>query len=348
MTEVAVVGCGYAGRAHLDAYRAMPRVRVAAVCDTDAERAERATAEIDGGAATYTDVAALLHEVRVDVVSVCVPPVAHRDVTVAALRARAHVLCEKPLAMNAREVQEMYDAADSAGRQLAAIFNMRWTPEVKRLRELVAGGAVGRVVSSRAWAFGPEIPWWGIHWHRAISGGGFVASTAVHVLDAALWVAGYPSAPTAVTATYAQLYPEKRGDSAPSEQAAAMFDTEDTAAALVRFADESWLTLEGGWVCDVPEDRSGVEVVGIRGTVRSDPLSAMYEENGQVVDRTPDDVPATSWEDSINANLRDAISRLERGDEPLVPRDEALTLQRIVDSMNRSAEVGREVEVEQA
>ena len=96
--KIAVVGAGFAGRVvHLPGYRAS-LVPVAALCDLDEERA-RALAKEHSIPQVYTDWRAMLAEVQPDIVSVCLPNVFHHELTIAALEAGAHVLCEKPLAI---------------------------------------------------------------------------------------------------------------------------------------------------------------------------------------------------------------------------------------------------------
>lgn len=239
----------------------------------------------------------------------------------------------------------MYAAAHAAERTIGVGFALRWMVAMREARRVVEAGTLGRVVSARARALGRDIPWWGIHWQKRVSGGGFVASTAVHVLDAALWVAGFPSEPTRVSASFARLYPEKRPDSAPSPAAAEAYDTEDTAAAHVRFADRSWLMLDGGWLCDVPNEESTVEVVGVAGTMSVDPLWLVLERDGVPVDATPH-LPDDDYSAALAAGVKDAAERVRDGSPPFVPEREVLAVQAIVDAIYRSAEAGHEVGVE--
>ena len=140
----------------------------------------------------------------------------------------------------------MVAAARRANRFLTVGFNMRFLPAAGALRGFVGEGKLGKPLYTRAWALATDIPWWGKHYVKAVSGGGVLASTAVHVLDLALWVAGSPE-PVSVSASMTRVFPRKRATTAPSSEAAASYDVEDLLSGHLRFADGSWMTLEAGW-----------------------------------------------------------------------------------------------------
>jgi predicted dehydrogenase len=350
--RVAVVGCGAIGRRHLAAYRRLDGVEVTAVCDLDAPRREAAARE--SGGKEFADHQSLLDARSYDLVSVCTMPVSHHEIATAALAAGANVLCEKPPAMNAAEVAAMATAAKDAGRFLTFGFNMRQLPNARLLRRFVEEGSLGRPVYTRAWTFATDIPWWGKLYVKQISGGGVLASTAVHILDLALWVAGGPR-PVTASASMARLFPGKRGATAPDADAAASFDVEDTLTGHVRFADGSWLTLEGGWSWDRLDYTYSFEMTGERAAIRLDPLQVVAERDGLPVDVTaellsapcsPADGSMDHWTRAIEAEIADAVAAVREGRSPLVRADEALTVQAVVDALYRSAELGREVSVE--
>ena len=342
--RVGVIGCGVQGRIHLDQYRQIEDVDIAAVCDLDPARAEAVAREY-GAARVVTDYQALLAGDPLDLVSVCTMPDTHAAVAIAALQAGAHVVCEKPMARHAGEAARMIEAARAARRMLTVGLNMRYMAAAGWLRRHVAEGGIGRVTHTHAWSYDTGVPWWGKHYVRALSGGGIVASTAVHVLDLALYVAGYPE-PVTVSATTARLFPGKRGGTAPSPDALTSYDVEDQAAALLRFADGSSLTLHAAWCHDREAGSTGFEMIGTAGAVAW-PLRVTAERDGQPVDLTPPDVPATGWSDSVRLQLADAIARARAGEPGLVTPRQALTLQRIVDAIYESAARGREARLEE-
>lgn len=347
MLRVGVIGCGRQGRIHLEDYAAIQDASIIAVCDTDAARAIEVAEAF--GATPYHNHHEMLERERLDLVSVCTIVSAHRDIVVATLRAGVAVLCEKPFALNSAEAEEMAAVARESGQLLTVGFNLRFLPTAQHLREVSARGELGVIRSLRGWCRQSTIPWWGAHYTKALSGGGVLATSMVHFLDLALWIAGFPT-PAGVSGAGTSLFPARGGPGAPNGHVAARFDVEDLAAAFVRFAEGSWLALEGGWVYP-GEDDYGVELVGELGHINLAPLRVMIEEHGQLVDRTPDlgeaaGLPSISAAEFLQS-IRDEIfhfMRCVRGEAaPLVTLDEALAVQRLTDAIYSSVASGREV-----
>ena len=349
--KVAVVGAGFQGRLHVEHLSAIEDVEVVAICDTDAARAAAVGAAF-GITHVYDDYRRLLDAHHLDLVTVCTMPFLHREMTVDALAAGAHVLCEKPLAMNATEGRAMLDAAAAAGRLLTVGFNMRHTRSAQILKRFVDSGRFGPPVYTRAWAKASQIPWWGQHYRRNISGGGALAATAVHLVDLAIWLAGNPT-PTTASASMRRLFPTKRGSTAPDEAAAVAFDAEDLISAHVRFDNGFWLTVEGSWIDNrpsvdgVPSWDYSLDAVGERAQIQLDPLVINVEDvRGDIVSALdPHEVPGVSFPDSAAALIVDVVDAIRRSRPPLVRAEEALVVQAIVDAIYRSANRAQEVEV---
>ena len=119
--RVAVIGCGMiANSAHIPAWQSQPGAEVVGVMDSDLGRA-KATAGKHAIPGVFDDVDKMLGELSPDVVSVCTPAGCHKAHAVAALRAGAHVLCEKPLSITSEEASEIFRGAEETGRQLLAV-----------------------------------------------------------------------------------------------------------------------------------------------------------------------------------------------------------------------------------
>ena len=340
--RVAVIGCGRQGTFHLEAYQGIEDVEIAAVCDQDPVRAAVAGERFD--AVTYSRYVELLEAGPFDLVSVVTMPVTHREIVVSALEAGAHVLCEKPMAMNLGEAHEMAEAARRSGKTLTLGYNMRHMGSSRFLRQLVEGGELGRPLYTRTWCLDNAVPAWGKHHVRALAGGGVFMADAGHVLDLALWTAGYP-APTTVSASSTRVFPRKRASAVPVEEAAA-YDVEDLASAHIRFADGSWMTLEVAWGWDAPEPSYSFEMIGERAGIRHDPLRVVREVGDEPVDVTPAGVADTDWDASVRHEIEAVVRSLVDGTAPIVRLEEALTVQAIVDACYRSAETGRQVDVQ--
>jgi predicted dehydrogenase len=271
-------------------------------------------------------------------------PVTHREIVVASLQGGAHVLCEKPMAMDASEAEAMVRAAEAGRRTLSVGFNMRWMGSAQFARRFVDEARLGRPEYARVYALANDIPWWGKHYVKALSGGGVLASTAVHVLDLLLWVIGYPP-PLAVSASMRRRFPERRGSTAPSSEAAAAHDVEDLLSAHVRLDGGMALTLEAAWAYDALRSRYGFELSGSLGQLQFDPLAVIVEENGQPVDATPRGVADTDWPASVRREIADVVRAVREGRPPLVSASEALAVQRLTDALYKSGASGREVQL---
>ena len=337
-----VIGCGHQGTYHLEAYAGIPDVEIAAVCDADPARAQRAAERFS--AVPYTRYEDLIAAGGLDLVSIVTMPSTHREIAISALRAGSHVLCEKPMARNLAECLEMAAAASESGKTLTLGYNMRQMGSSQYARSLVASGELGPIVSMHAWCLDTAIPAWGPHYSRALAGGGVFMADAGHVLDLALFIAGYPR-PTTVTASAARMFPHKRSGTLPPERHGD-YDVEDHAAGHVRFADGSWLTLQLAWGWDAVAPSYSCELMGRRGGLRHDPLRFVREIDGAPVDVTPEGVADIDWDSSVRRGVEQVVAAVRTGAEPVVALEHALTVQAIVDACYRSLESGREVDVE--
>lgn len=154
--RVGVIGCGsIARKRHLPEYRVNEKVEIVAVCDLLAERAAETADEY--GAASYTDYKELLQHPEIDAVSVCLPNYLHAPVTIAALEAGKHVLCEKPMATSIEEAEAMNLAAKKFGKTLMIAHNQRFVASHQRAKELIDIGEIGKIYSFRT-AFGHPGP----------------------------------------------------------------------------------------------------------------------------------------------------------------------------------------------
>ncbi len=177
-----LIGCGGIGALRAAALAASPGMPLVAVSDTDGARA----AAVAGGhkAKVEADWRGLLLRPDIDAVIVSTPPNLHAEMTIAALQAGKHVLCEKPLARNPDEGRAMVAAAREAGRHLATGFNYRFYPSVLRASELLASGMIGELDHVRSYAGysarDHNPPW--VH-DAEMMGGGALRDNGIHLID---------------------------------------------------------------------------------------------------------------------------------------------------------------------
>jgi predicted dehydrogenase len=204
--RVGIVGFGFMGRQHLKCYRGLRGVRVAAICDSDKTRlkgSEKIEGNIGGDAAAldlgdiaiYTDFEKMLAEEQLDAVSITLPTFMHRDFTIRTLDAGAHVLCEKPMAMNVEQCEDMIAAAKTNKRILQIGHCIRFWPEYAKAKQIMDSGKYGDVLAAsfRRVSTVPGWSWknWLIH---AKQSGGAIMDLHIHDADYIQYLFGLPKA----------------------------------------------------------------------------------------------------------------------------------------------------------
>lgn len=331
-----VVGLGM-GRQHISAYLEALDCEVTAICDLD-ETTLAATAEEFTIPSTFTDAQALFDSGLIDVVSIAVPNALHAPLTMAALASGLHVLCEKPMALNASDARAMIAAADAADRQLAIHFSQRWRPSIYRIQRAVEAGRLGDVYYVRAmWHRQRGIPARPTFIDRDLSGGGVLIDNGVHLLDWSLFILGYPEPLTAS----AQLH-SRFGD----RDVEGGIAVEDFATGFVRFAGGLTLALELSWASQHTHAEEtliqfyGSEGGALRRTYDYGEAELVIADRDGVDRALPEEpLPAAS----VQADLLEAI---REGREPAASSRAGLATIRILDALYASARAGSEVPVE--
>jgi predicted dehydrogenase len=248
MIRVGVIGLGM-GRHHIRGYRTHPKAEVVAICDLDADRLAQIGDEY-GVDKRYTSVEAMLKKEKLDVVSVATPNKFHMPLTVQALEAGCHVLCEKPMAMSAQEAQQMLDVADRTGKRICINFSYRFNEQSQALKAQVDAGVLGEVYYARTlWHRRRGIPkfggWFG---QKALAGGGPLIDLGVHRLDLALWLMGYPKPVWVLGSAYNPIA------TALAKAQGVEYDVEDLAVGMVKFDNGATLSIEASWAANVQEN----------------------------------------------------------------------------------------------
>src|SRR5580658_3256558 len=191
---VGLVGCGFIGQVHAEAFSLSAVASVRAVASRLPDRAAEFAARW-GIPAWHTDYRELAARPEVDLVCVAAPNWLHRDIVVAAAEAGKHVICEKPLARTLREADEMIAACRTAGVKLMYAEEICFAPKYVRAKELADEGALGEVylVRQSEQHYGPHSDWF---WDPDLAGGGVLMDMGCHGIEFARWVHGKPAART--------------------------------------------------------------------------------------------------------------------------------------------------------
>lgn len=188
---IGLVGAGAFGRFCLDAFSVMPEVRIAAIADVDAGRAQASAATYHAQA--YTELDALLANPDVEIVALNTPPYLHMQQGLSILRAGKHLFCEKPLALTVEDGEELIRAARENNVRLTVDYVMRYNPFWSAAASLARSGVLGRLrhMDLANHAAGLDLPANHWFWDRSKSGGIWVEH-GVHFFDAFAWVAAQP------------------------------------------------------------------------------------------------------------------------------------------------------------
>jgi predicted dehydrogenase len=188
--RVGFLGVGWIGRHRMEAILATGAIEVAGIADASAETAAAAAALAPGArlASTLDE----LLDLGLDAVVIATPSALHAAQSIRALECGAAVFCQKPLGRTAAEARAVVDAARAADRLLCVDLSYRFTEGMRRIREIVRAGGLGRVYAVDLVfhnAYGPDKPWF---YDPALAGGGCVIDLGVHLVDLALWTLDWP------------------------------------------------------------------------------------------------------------------------------------------------------------
>ncbi len=214
--NIGMIGYGFMGRAHSNAYRKVNnffdleyRPVLKAVCARDEAKA-KSFAETWGYESVETDWKKLLARKDIDAVDICAPNNVHKEIAIAAAQAGKMILCEKPLAMNSIEGDEMCSAVEKAGVANTVWYNYRRVPAVTYAKQLIDEGRLGRIFHYRAnflqdWTISADLPQGGQGLWRldvAAAGSGVTGDLLAHCIDTAIWLNGGVANVSAMTETF--------------------------------------------------------------------------------------------------------------------------------------------------
>jgi predicted dehydrogenase len=339
--RVGVIGVGAIGPAHIGGYQQAKGAEVTAVCDVDVGRAKAAARE-HGIPNVFTDYRKLLAAEVVDAVSVCTPNNTHMPITIAALQAGKHVLCEKPMAMNGREARRMVEAAKRARRLLMTAQSMRYSGKAALLKQMADAGRFGLIYYAKGLMLRRAGIPRGWFQDRKQSGGGPIVDLGVHMLDLMWWVMGRPRPAIAFGATFDHLGKSGQGMGGWGvNYRPGKFSVEDLGVAMVRFADGRAVGIEASWATHTAEAFM-VRFFGDKGGAQLFPDLVLYEqENGTRLDVTPHASPV----DGYAGETAHFVSCIQDRREPISPGSQSVVVMDMLDAIYKSASTGRAVAV---
>jgi len=188
-----VIGAGsIARKRHLPELQDNPHAEIGAVCDTTLERAREMT-DLYGGK-PFSDYRDLIALEDLDAVIVCATNTTHAEMTIAALQAGKHVLCEKPMATTLADARRMIDAAERSRKFLMIAHNQRLAPACLKAKEILHSGKLGKVLTFQTVFGHPGCEYWAIDagntwfFDKSITGLGVMGDLGIHKIDLVRWL----------------------------------------------------------------------------------------------------------------------------------------------------------------
>ncbi len=360
--KVGIIGTGMIATAgHIPAWKNLADdVEIVGVADLLEDRA-KLIAETEGIPGAFGDWRKMLGQLDLDIVSVCTPNAYHKEQSIAALRAGAHVLCEKPIATSRADAVEMFAAAEAAGRTLMVSQTARFSPRSRAAKEICDAGKLGEMYYAETYFLRRRgVPKWGQFHMKEHSGGGPVYDLGVHAIDLLFWIMGNPAVLAVSGATFTKLGCRDEGlatslaDSGaplgvltPRPYDPGEFDVEDMAAGFIRLEGGAVVAFKTSWAANIPQNTGGTMILGTDGGLVLDPLTLVTNMGSYPVNVAPQVPPGRSVDFSGHWECTEQFVRAIRGEEePLVKRDEVLNVMATLDALYQSAAEGREVTVE--
>ena len=355
--KAGVIGLGMGG-GHLAGYLTHPDVEVVAIADRrEDRRALLPTNHPSFKGKIYHEGAEMIEKEQLDIISVAVPNDQHKPLTIAALESGAHVLCEKPMALNAQEAQEMLDTAKRLGKKLGIDFSYRFNPQSRAMKDMIGEGVLGDIYYARSVWFrrrgipgmaansfntGSGAPMGSWFYDKKQSGGGPLIDLGVHRLDLALWLMGYPTPTWVMASTYDKFGPKL------AKERGLSYTVEDLACAMIKFSNGATLELDASWASTIKENElQTIRLLGDKGGMYQYNLNEGYTYDVEYYY----DIAGRHFDGKMHAAkpmpsafhlFVDAV----RDDKPfLVQPEEGVTVMKILDAIYASAASGKPVEI---
>ncbi|MCG8526450.1 MAG: Gfo/Idh/MocA family oxidoreductase [Opitutales bacterium] len=348
--KIGIIGAGGMLDYHLNGFK-QAGASVQAIADVRLDAAQAAAANY-GIPSAFGSVEELLSDEGLDAVSVIVPNKFHADLSIQCLKAGKHVFCEKPPALNAREVEGMIEAANQSGKTLMFNFNNRARPLCQLLKSKIDAGDVGLINSAQAkWIRRKGIPGFG-GWftQKKLSGGGPLIDL-LHMLDLSLYFMGYPKPKYVSACTFDDFIQDKsfKGPWGLPDVKDAVNDVESASHGFITFETGQALSFQISWAELVKREEVSVTFQGKKagGMVRR-----LFEEDG-IDDTSFDEAELYTQVDGIRSNecfvadpdiemgrtlsAANFVETIKGEAKPLNTPEEALVLMKLIDAAYESA-----------
>ena len=351
--KAGVVGCGgIANGKHFPAIKKNGKIELVAFCDLIKERAEKAKEEYGTpDARVYTDYTELVKE-DVDVVYVLTPNNAHAPVSIAAMKAGKHVMCEKPMAKTYAEAKEMVKTAKETGKILTIGYQNRYRADSQYLKSACEADELGEIYYAKAHAIRRRaVPTWGVFIDEEKQGGGPLIDIGTHALDLTLWMMNNYEPASVTGSTYRKLADQTQTGNAWGDWDPKKFTVEDSAFGFIKMKNGATIVLEASWALNsLDVDEAKTSLCGTKaGADMKDGLRINRVHHGrQCVEKPNLDAGGVAFYDGTEEKPADIeaevfYNAVTKGTPLTVEPEQALVVTQLLEAIYESAKTGKTI-----
>jgi len=355
LLKAGIIGCGgIANGKHMPSIKATEKAEMVAFCDIIEEKAKKAAQDFGTpDAKVYTDYKKLLENEKLDMVYVLTPNKSHSFITIAALEAGNHVLCEKPMAKTSKEAKAMVETAKKTGKLLTIGYQNRYSAPTQYIKKSAERGDFGDIYFAKAHALRRRaVPTWGVFLNEEEQGGGPLIDIGTHALDMTLWFMDNYKPKSVMGSVYKKLNQEgvcgnAFGDWDPNE-----FKVEDSAFGFIKMENGATIVLESSWAINMIEAHEARSTLcGTKaGADMANGVRINGDEFGKLYEKSPilgaGNVPFYDGEkiDPSTMEQLTFMSAITDGTPLVVLPEQACVVTEILEAIYKSAETGKLVE----
>ena len=354
VVKVGIVGCGGIARGkHLPSLKKLPNVEIVSFYDIIPQRAADLAKTYGAKDALVCGcLKEMLRDKSIDVIHVCTPNKSHSEITVAALEAGKHVMCEKPMAKTAAGARKMVQAAKRTGNKLTIGYQNRYRADSLLLNKVCRDGELGDIYYAKAHAIRRRaVPTWGVFLNEEEQGGGPLIDIGTHALDLTLWMMNNYRPKSVMGSVYHKLGHRKNSANAWGSWDPKKFTVEDSAFGFITMENGATILLESSWAINYLEvGEAKTTLCGTEGGAdMCDGLRLNGEKHSKLfVNKVEMSTGGVDFYDGTKDNAADKEARMwidsiVNDTDPLVKPEEALVVTEILEAIYQSAKTGKPV-----
>ena len=352
--KIGIVGCGgIANGKHLPAIKRNGNFEIVAFCDIIEKRAQEAKEKYGTPAAkVYTDYKELLKEKEIEAVYVLTPNKSHAGISIDAMKAGKHVMCEKPMAINYAQAKQMAETARETKRILTIGYQNRYRQESIYLKKACESGELGEIYYAKAHALRRRaVPTWGVFLDAEQQGGGPLIDIGTHALDLTLWMMDNYEPESVTGSVFRKLADQKDQGNAFGDWDPDIFTVEDSAFGFIKMKNGATINLEAAWALNTLEvDEAKTSLCGTKaGADMKDGLRINYVKyNKQCVEKPDLTSGGVAFFHGVSQDETDIeqstfYNAITKGTELVVKPEQAMVVTRLLEAIYESAKTGKTI-----